>query len=296
MPIIGANVEIRNQDGVTIATAVTDGDGKCDIYLNQGTYTVIVTKTGYQTTQYTIVVNDDNTQLDFNLPTFNIGSVTSPLIQLQITEALTGNKVPLLSLSMSESLNCTQGGLMAAKTVLETLTFAINPGVWLILIETVNFILPFNGIVTPNGDQIIVVGGTLPTTATTKQYSLYGYEYQDNAIVNNTGVNYELVNVAHNYTIPAQTQGTRHIFLVVFYGAWECTLGTSGAGTINLASGTYEVRSGGGMPSVTATANGGSHFVNWRLDGVIMSTNTAYACPAQGDATSHTLTANFATP
>jgi hypothetical protein len=297
--LAGATITIvNNSTGLTVANLTADANGLANTFLNQGTYTVTISKAGYQTTQYTVTISFDNTQIDFNLPVFTGGSAITPLITLTITETLTAVDGTKVSLAMTETLKC-NNGVAVTDTMTETLAFGINSGVWKVMILIDNYMTPCYGTINPAaGVNTVNSGNTLATTATTRQYSLYGFTYLDNSSVNVNGNAYELVNTAHPYTIAAQTVGTLHAFFVVFYGAWEVTLqiGGSSNGTLNFALGTYEVKSGSGFANITATPNGGSHFVNWTLDGVQVSTNTTYACPVQGDGTSHVLSANFATP
>jgi len=66
MPIANAKVEIY-KDSTLIATGYTDSEGRFSYTLDVGTYTIIISKTGYQTVTKTETVST-RTQLVVNLP------------------------------------------------------------------------------------------------------------------------------------------------------------------------------------------------------------------------------------
>ena len=309
----GATITIQ-QGSTLIATLTADINGQANCTLPQGTYQVTISKTGYVTTTYQIVISADNTSATFNLPaqplksspalmteqlTENTVAANNVLMTEQITDAILVVNTPVISETITDSLNALNS-TVASESMTEAASAGANPSTWqlIVLLTFDDPTLP-NGQITPNGN--LGENNQVSTTATTKQYSIYNYEIIDGIIVNsNSGTSYEAPNTNHSYTIPNQTKGTIHIFIVKFRAAWEVITspGGSGSGTVS-PSGTFEVADGSAI-TVSATPSssvnmGDGHtkiyfFDHWELDGQVVSSGSV---PAQPKATSHTLTAVF---
>ncbi len=82
------NVTITiTQGSNTIATLITDSNGNANTVLNQGTYTVTFSKTGYTTTQTQITLSQDNTQILFAFPLASLGGGTGTVTIYNIGNA-----------------------------------------------------------------------------------------------------------------------------------------------------------------------------------------------------------------
>ncbi len=135
-------------------------------------------------------------------------------------------------------------------------------------------------------------GVTVATIGTTRQFLLYHYSRLDSTVVNNNGSTIsEEVGTTHNYTVSAQTLGSRKKFQSYFRKAWEAVVSVDGAGTTN-KTGTYEILEGNTF-AVTATADLGHLFLYWTLNGIPISNSASFTFPAQEPACSHQIVAHF---
>jgi Carboxypeptidase regulatory-like domain/Divergent InlB B-repeat domain len=301
-------VQVSVYQGTTlIQTSTTDSNGSAPFNLPFGSYNIVISKDGYVTTTYPVLLVQPTEEVIMNLPlkpmlvnALSPQELMSEIVSVTINNLATENmseagKVTLNTSStegLSEISSVMTSSLLSA-SMSETTSVAKLPTTWALNILTFpnDGSLTIGGTVSPYGTQTAGSGATIATTATTDQFTLYSYELADGSTVNSDSNSYELVNTTHNYTFAAQTLGTIHNLYVFFRAAWEAIVSASGPGSTSL-SGTYEVN-GGSTITVTATANSGHVFNYWTIDGELASTNTSFACPAQLIGTSHALTANF---
>ncbi len=75
MGLDNVTITIKQGDNV-VATLITDSNGNANTVLNQGTYSVTFSKTGYTTTQTQITLSQNNTQILFAFPLASYGGGT----------------------------------------------------------------------------------------------------------------------------------------------------------------------------------------------------------------------------
>ena len=300
MPIAGASIIINDAVGNFVTSATTDANGQAAVFLNQGTYTVIVSKSGYVTTQYTIVINNDNTQLDFNLPAPSTASITATVITLGISEtvsvALQANMAFPINKTITEAITVVSNTPLVALTLVEAIAVTKTPTYWYCYIcrnDTDTSLQA--GTISPGiGLQSKTTGATLPVVATTQQFNLYQKMYADGVLqADNSATSNELSATQHSYTFPTQILGTFHLLTICWSAAWEVVVSAGSNGSCS-QSGTYEVRSGSAGPSCTGTPNTNYHVDHWALDGQNVSSSGSYSPPTQPNGTTHNLVVYFA--
>ena len=297
--IQGATITVYDNNGILIFSGTSDANGEVSISaLDRGIYNIQISKNGYATTTYAINI------IEYKTYVLNLPATSNTIYAMMVTETMAEAPNISKNTSVTEILAETPSVALGSAYPYSNPTMSIAPTViklpatWRLIIC---FLYPDGGLITgaftPSGAPTYIVdtasGSTLATTATTKQFNLYSYEkLNGGANVNdNSGIHFEAVNTAHNYTVPAQTAGSIQSFLVAFKSAWEIATSASGPGTLNF-TGTYEVEDGYTF-AVIATVNSGHFFSRWELDGEVISTSTSYTCPVQQRGTSHTLVAIF---
>ena len=318
-PLIGATIAIT-QNGSTVATLTTDSTGSASTTLPVGTYTVTLNAPGFTQLQFTLnVATSEPVVFSFEvLPkraaypvasesmSYSTSAATATTTNEGMNESVT---VPSPSSVIAETVTLTpkvSEGSIANETMTEAPSVAASNQSWQINILIVydTSTLQTSGVVSPSGMQTVANGSAEAISVATKQYALFNYALVDGQLVLSNSVNFELVNTAHNFTVPSQVSGTVHQAVFFFRASWE--LSVSGS----TADGTYEVLSG---QSYTATNNLGSppvcyytydnqghitstHYATyqWYLDGVAVGYGQgSYTVSAQQAGTSHTLSCQW---
>jgi hypothetical protein len=292
----GALVEVIQYHEI-VESGSTDANGEVEFSLPIGTYFVRVSKDGYITHTYWVECLVAKECRVLNLPVeplwiqglqfpqaISEGAAVSNFPQVEENLALSPSvslftEDPVFSLSMSAG---------AAK----------NPTTWrLQVVEPVSSdggqAIPADAISPAIGNMDSGSGVTVAHIATTKQFLLFYYSFLEGTgtVNNNSSVTNEPVGTNHNYTVPAQTLGSRKLLRSYFRKAWEAVVSVDGAGSTN-KTGTYEVLEGSSFV-VTATADAGHLFLNWTLNGVVVSNSRTYTFQAQDPACSYQLVAHF---
>lgn len=291
----GALVEVIQYEEI-VESGITDVKGEIAFTLPVGTYFVRVSKNGYITHMYVMECLLAKECRVLNLP------IEPIWIQgLRFTESM--NEAPAVSNAprVLEIMTLTPGASLFTQDPTFALTMsasaAKNPTTWrLVVVEPVcsdgGLAIPVDAISPATGNTDRGSGVTVATIGTTRQFLLYHYSRLDSTVVNdNSSVTSEAVGTAHNYTVAAQTLGSRKKFQSHFRKAWEAIVSVDGAGTTN-KTGTYEVLEGTTF-AVSATADVGHLFLYWTLNGIPISNSATYTFPAQEPACSHQIVAHF---
>ena len=313
-PLVGATIVVT-QSGNTIASLTTDFTGSASTTLPVGTYTVTVNAPGFSQLQFTLNVTvSEPVVISFEVLPKRVAypvAIESMSYSASATTALTANEgmsesanVPSPSSVLAEALTLrplVSEGSLVNEAISEAPSVAVGNQSWQInvLIVYDTSTLQTNGVVSPSGIQTVANGSTETIAATTRQYSLFNYALVDGQQVLSNAVNFELINTAHNFTVPAQASGTVHQAVFFFRACWEIAVSGS------TADGTYEVLAG---QTYTATQNLGSapicyydvqnhsHYstYQWYLDGnAVGYGQSSYTVPAQTAGTSHTLSCQW---
>lgn len=317
-PLVGANIVIT-QGASTVATLTTDSTGSASTTLPMGAYTVTVNALGFSQLQFTLnVASSEPVLFSFEvLPKraaypvasesmfYSTSAVTATSTNEGMNESVTVAPSSVIAESVTLTPNVSEGSI-ANETMTEAPSVAASNQSWQInvLIVYDTSTLQSSGVVSPSGMQTVANGSNETISVATKQYALFNYALVDGQQVLSNSVNFELINTAHNFTVPSQASGTVHQVVFFFRASWE--LSVSGS----TADGTYEVLPG---QSYTATNNLGSppvcyytydsqghitstHYATyqWYLDGVAVGYGQgSYMVSAQQTGTSHILSCQW---
>ncbi len=289
----GARVRFY-RGGVLYNTQFTNSSGEVSITVPLGYYTIAVDKEGYVETEYLfqfvkssghIIVNLPSTPQEMAIGVTHPGNwILNPTVSKNPATQFTHTLTPTVSKTPAVT-----PALVLAPSVVK------SPTTWRLCIlpcfvdhsqEPFGTIDPGEGVVDSGA------GVTVPTSATTRQFTLFKCCYLDGAVVNdNSSATHELLDTVHNYTVPAQNLGTPHRFAYVFRSAWELVVSTVGDGTTN-HTGTFEVLNGQSI-AVSATPGEGKSFLYWTLDGLVVGTDNSFTVIAQVNLSTHLLVAHF---
>jgi hypothetical protein len=292
----GALVEVIQYEEI-VESGISDVNGEIEFVLPIGTYFVRVSKNGYITHTYRMECLVAKECRVLNLP-------IEPLwIQgLQFIEAMTEAPAVTKMPGVVETMALTPRVSIFTEDPVYSLSMsaaaAKSPTTWrLQVVEPITsdggLAVPADAISPAVGNIDSGAGVTVSHIATTKQFLLFYYSFLEGTgtVNSNTSTTSEAVGTTHNYTVPAQTLGSRKLLRSYFRKAWEAVISVDGAGTTN-KTGTYEVLEANTF-AVTATANVGHVFLYWTLDGIPVSNYATFTFPAQEPACSHQIVAHF---
>lgn len=292
----GALVEVIQYQEI-IESGTTNANGEIEFTLPIGTYFVRVSKNGYITHTYMMECLLAKECRVLNLPIEPVWIQGLQFAEVMAESPLVSNAtrvVETMALAPNVSL-FTQDPLF---TLSISATAAKNPTTWrLQVVEPVSSdggqSIPSDAISPAIGNTDSGAGVTVNHIATTKQFLLFYYSFLEGTgtVNNNSSTTSEAVGTTHTYTVPAQTLGSRKLLRSYFRKAWEAIVSVDGAGTTN-KTGTFEVLEGNTF-AVTATADVGHVFLNWTLNGIVVSNLATFTFPAQEPACSHQIVAHF---
>jgi hypothetical protein len=296
MPIDGVLIEIR-LSGALVATLTTDVNGHADTTLQAGSYDVTLTKAGFLTTNYTLLIVSAQTHATFDLQrpsmqalaleapftdsatagvvaTYSTGAVA---VEATMSEVGVGQLVSAFATAVPPSSSTESSLTDVGAAAVNTTTWSLK--IYLMSIDGANPL----GTLSPGASATPAAGATQAINLTETQYWAFV------KWIGNEGIGEQTTQA---YTIAAKTAGKQVIvFCLVSYG-WQLSVAGS------TADETDQVAAGTSSKTYTkrATGGGGEIWDGWYLDNVYQNMNTTYTVGAQTSGTNHTLTARFHYP
>jgi hypothetical protein len=294
MPIEGVQIQIR-LSGALVATLTTDLNGHADTTLQAGSYDVTLTKAGFLTTNYTLLIISAQTHATFDLqrPSMQALAVETPFsesstagVVATYSTGCVAVEATMTEVGVAQLVSAFATGVQTpSETALtETGAAVVNTTTWnlTILLMSIDGANPL-GTLSPGASATPSAGATQAIDLTEVQYWAFVQW------IGNEGIGTQTTKA---YTIAAKTAGKQVIvFCLVSYG-WQLTVAGS------TADETDQVAAGTSSKTYTkrATGGGGEIWDGWYLDNVYQNMNTTFAVGAQTSGTNHSLTARFHYP
>jgi hypothetical protein len=296
MPIQGVTITI-SQGGVLLHTLTSDANGHADTTLDAGSYDVTLIKSGFLTTNYTLLIISAQTHATFDLqrPSMSSVAVETPFTEVasagvvaSYSTGVVAVEVTMSEVGVANLVSALATAVPPSSSTETTLTevgvASVNAATWSLKL----YLMSIDG-ANPLGT---LSPGASATPAANASQAINLAETQYWAFVQWIGNEGIGTQTTQAYTIPAKTAGKQVIVLCMMSYGWQLTVSGS------LTDETDQIPANTGSKTYTkrATGGGGEIWDGWYIDNVYINTATTCSVGSYTPGTNHSLVARFHMP